>query len=94
VIFFCITEYCGGQIREDEISGAYAIYWEKRNAYRVLVGKPEEKRPVGRSKRRWENNIKMYLKELGSQDVKWICVVQVTDRWRAVVNLVYKLRVP
>jgi hypothetical protein len=59
---------------------------EKRNAYRILVGKPEEKRPLGRPRCRWEDNIRMDLRE--------IVLTQDRDQWRALVNTVMNLRVP
>jgi hypothetical protein len=62
--------------------------------YRVLVGKPEGKRPLGRPGRRWEDNIKMDLQEVGCRDMEWIDVALDRDRWRALVNAVIKLRVP
>jgi hypothetical protein len=67
---------------------------EKRNAYRLLLGKPEEKRPVGRPRRRWVDNIRMHLGEVGWGDVDWIGLAQDRNRWRAVVNSVLNLRVP
>jgi hypothetical protein len=67
---------------------------EKRNAYRLLVGKPEGKRPVGRPRRRWVDNIRMYLGEVGWGDVDWIGLAQDLNRWRALVNSVLNLRVP
>jgi hypothetical protein len=67
---------------------------EKRNAYRILVGKPEGKMPLGRTRRRWADNIKMDLRERESDGVNWIDMVQDTDQWRALVNTVLKLRVP
>jgi hypothetical protein len=67
---------------------------EKRNAYRLLVGKPEGKRPLGRPKRRWVGNIRMDLGEVGWGDVDWICLAQDRNRWRASVNSVLNLRVP
>jgi hypothetical protein len=66
---------------------------ERRGAYRALVGKPEGRRPLGRLRRRWENNIKMDLKEVGG-GVDWIDLAQDRDRWRALVNAVKRLRVP
>ena len=65
-----------------------------RGAYRVLVGKPEGKRPVGRSRRRWEDSIKMDLQEVGCGDMDWIDLAQDRDRWRALVNAVLNFRVP
>jgi hypothetical protein len=61
---------------------------------RVLVGKPEGKRPLGRPRRTWEDNIKMDLYELGCGGVNWIELAQETDRWRALVNALMNLRVP
>jgi hypothetical protein len=66
---------------------------EGRNVYRVLVGKPEGKRPLGRPRRRWEDGIKMDLREIGWGSVKWIQPAQDRDRWGAVVNAVMNLRV-
>jgi hypothetical protein len=68
---------------------------EKRNAYRLLVGKPEGKRPLGRPGRRWvDNTIRMDLGEVGWRDVDWIGLVKDRNRWRTVVNSVLNLRVP
>jgi hypothetical protein len=64
-----------------------------RNVYRVLVGKPEEKRPFRRPRRRWEDGIKIYFREIGCGGVEWIHLAQDRDRWRAVVNAVMNLRV-
>jgi hypothetical protein len=67
---------------------------KKRNVYRLLVGKPEGKRPLGRPRRRWIDNIKMGPLEIGLNVVDWIDVVQDRYRWRALVNLAMNLRVP
>jgi hypothetical protein len=67
---------------------------KKRNAYRVLVGKPERKRPLGRPRRRWVDNIRMDLGEVGCGDEDWIGVAQDRNRWRALVNSVLNLLVP
>jgi hypothetical protein len=67
---------------------------EKRNAYRLLVGKPEVKRPLGRPRRRWVDNIRIDLGEVGWGDVHWIDLAKDRNRWRAVVNSVLNLRVP
>jgi hypothetical protein len=67
---------------------------EKRNACRILVGKPEGKRPLGRPKYRWVDNIKMDLREIGWGDMDWIDLAQDTDQWRALVNTIMKLEVP
>jgi hypothetical protein len=66
---------------------------EKRNAYRILVGKPEGKRPLGGPRRRWVDNIRMDLGKVGWGDVDWIGLAQVRNRWRALVNLVLNLQV-
>jgi hypothetical protein len=67
---------------------------EKRNACRILVGKPGGKRPLGRPRRRWEDNIKMDLRKIGWGGIDWIDLTQNRDRWRALVNTVMNLRVP
>jgi hypothetical protein len=67
---------------------------ERRGAYRALVGKPEGRRPLGRPRRRWEDNIKMDLREVVWQSVDWFDLAQDSDRWRAVVCTVMNLRVP
>jgi hypothetical protein len=66
----------------------------RRGVYRVLVGKPEGKRQMGTPRRRWEDNIKMDLQEVGCGGMDWIELAQDTDRWRALVNEVMNLRVP
>jgi hypothetical protein len=66
---------------------------EERKVYKVLVGKPEGKRPLGRSRRRWEDGIIMDLREIGLWGVDWIRLTQYRDRWRAVVSAVMNLRV-
>jgi hypothetical protein len=67
---------------------------EKRNAYRLLVRKPEGRRPLGRPRRRWLDYIRMNLVEVGWGDVEWIGLAQDRNRWGALVNSVLKLRVP
>jgi hypothetical protein len=67
---------------------------EKRNVYRLLVGKPEGKRPLGRPRPRWIDNIKMDILEIGVSVVDWIDLAQDRYRWRALVNSVMNLRVP
>ena len=66
---------------------------ERRGVFRVLVGKLEGKRPLGRSKRRWKDNIKMDLQEVGCGGMDWIGMAQDRDRWRALLNAVMNLRV-
>ena len=67
---------------------------ESRGVYRVLMGKPEGKRPFRRPRRRWEDNIKMDLQEMGCEIMDWIDLAQYRDRWRALVNAVMNLLVP
>jgi hypothetical protein len=67
---------------------------EDRGVYRVLVGKPEGKRPLGRLRRRWEDNIKMDLQEVGEGRGYWMELAQDRDRWRALVGTVRNFRVP
>jgi hypothetical protein len=75
-------------------AGHMARRGERRGAYRALVGKPEGRRPLGRPRRIWEDNIKMDLVEVGSGGVDWIDLAQNRDRWRALVYTVMNLRVP
>jgi hypothetical protein len=65
--------------------------WEKRKAYRILVGKPEGKSPLGRPRRRWENNIRMDLREIEWSGMDWIYLAQDRDQWRALVNMVMSI---
>jgi hypothetical protein len=76
------------------MGGKCSTYGERKRVYRVLVGKPESKRPLGRSRCRWEDNIKKDLQEVGCGVREWIELVQERDRWRALVSTVMNLRVP
>jgi len=76
------------------MDGACSTYGERTGVYRVLVGKPEGKRPFGRPGRRWEDNIKMDLQEVGYGGMDWIELAQYKDRWRALVKAVMNFRVP
>jgi hypothetical protein len=67
---------------------------EKRNAYRIQVGKPQGKRPLGRPRRRWVDNIKMDLKEIGWGGMDWVDLAQDKNQWRGLVNSVMNLLVP
>jgi hypothetical protein len=67
---------------------------KKCNTYMILVGKPEVKRTLGRPRRRWEDNIRMYLREIGWGVMDWIDLAQDRDQWRALVNRVMNLQVP
>jgi hypothetical protein len=71
----------------------WAGHVEERKVYKVLVGKPEGKRPLGRPRRRWEDGIRVDLREIGMVGVDWIRLAQDRDRWRAVVSAVMSLRV-
>jgi hypothetical protein len=72
----------------------HAARKEKRNAYRNLVRKPERNRPLGRLKSRWEDNIKMDVREIRCGDIDWIDLAQDRDQWNALVNTVMNLRIP
>jgi hypothetical protein len=75
-------------------AGHVARMWEGRGVYKVLVGKPEGKRPLGRPRRRWEENIRLDLQEVECGYVDWIGLVQDRDRWRVLVSAVRNLSVP
>jgi hypothetical protein len=75
-------------------AGHVAFTREMTGAYNILVGRPEGRRPLGRPRRRWEDNIKMDLREIRFGDVDWIHLGKDRDRWRALVNTVMNLRVP
>jgi hypothetical protein len=72
---------------------ACSTYWERRCVYRILVGKPEGKRPLGKPKRKWEDNIKMGLQEVGCGGMSWIDLVQDRDRLWVLVNAIMNLRI-
>ena len=74
-------------------AGHVALMGEWRGVYRVLVGNPEGKRPLGRHRRRWEDNIKMELQEVGCGGMDWLELAQDRDRWQALVNVVMNFRV-
>jgi hypothetical protein len=76
------------------MGGPCSTNGEKRDAYRLLMGKPEGKRQLGRPRRRWVDNIRMDPGEVGWGDVDWIVLAQDKNRWRAFVNSVLNLRVP
>jgi hypothetical protein len=80
--------------RRMRLAGHVARMWEKRNAYRLLVGKAQGTRPLGRPRRRWLDNIWMDLGEVGWGDVDWIGLAQDRNIWRALVISVLNLRVP
>jgi hypothetical protein len=74
--------------------GHVARIGKTRNAYRILVGKPEGKRSLGRPRRRWVDNIKMDLREIGWDGMDWIELAHDREQWGALVNTVMNLRVP
>jgi hypothetical protein len=76
------------------MGGACSLDGEGRGVYRVLVEKPERKRSLGRPRRRWEDNIKMDLQEVGRGTMDWIELAQDRDRWRALLNAAMNVRVP
>ena len=82
------------QSRRMRWAGHVARMGEERGAYRLFVGKPEGKRPLGRPRRRWLYNIRMDLQEVGCGYVDWIGLAQDRDRWRTLVSAVMNLRVP
>ena len=75
-------------------AGHVARMGEERGVYRVLVGKPEGRRPLGRPRRRWADNIRTALQEVGCMYMDWIGLAQDRDRWRTLVSVVMNLRVP
>ena len=75
-------------------TGHVARMGKRLGVYKVLVGKSEGKKPLGRPRHRWEDNNKMDLQEVGCEDMDWIELAQDRDRWRALVNAVMYLRVP
>jgi hypothetical protein len=67
---------------------------EGRGVYRILIGRPEGKKPLGRSRHRWEDNIKMDLREIGIDGANWIQLAEDRVQWQAFVNMVMNLQVP
>jgi hypothetical protein len=80
-------------VKEDEMGRACSTNGEKRNAYRILVGNPEGKRPLGRSRRRWIDNIKTNIREIGWDGMDWIDLAQDRGECRDLLNTVMNLRV-
>jgi hypothetical protein len=82
------------QVKDDEMSRACSTNGAKGNACGILVGNPGGKRSLGRPRRRWMNNIKMDVREIGWDGMDWIDLAQDRDQWRALVNTVMNLRLP
>jgi hypothetical protein len=76
------------------MGGACSADWKERGVYRVLVGKPEGKRPLGIPRLRWEDNINADLREVGCWSMDWIQLTQDRDTWRGLVNAIMNLRFP
>jgi hypothetical protein len=90
-----LTQYCaGGILRRKRKAGHVARMGEGRGVHRVLVGKPESRRPLGRPRRRWDDNIKMDLQDGGGDCGDWMERAEDRDRWRTLVNTVMNFRVP
>jgi hypothetical protein len=83
---------CKREARRMRWAGHVARMGEVRGAYNILVGRPEGRKPLGRPRRRWEDNIKMDLRDIGCGDVDWIHSARDRDTWRAVVNTVITFR--
>jgi hypothetical protein len=81
-------------IKKNEIGGACSAYGGEERRTHGFVGKPEGKRPLGRTRHRWEDNIRLDLQEVGCGAIDWIELAEDRDRWRAHVNAVMNLRVP
>jgi hypothetical protein len=75
-------------------AGHAARMKKKRNAYRILMGEPEGKRPLGRPRCRWEDTVRIYLREIGLGGMDWIDLAKDRDQWRALVSTAMNLRVP
>ena len=92
--FVLLTQYCAGdKIETNEMSWACGTYGWGEGVYRVLLGKPEGRRPLRRPRRRWADNIRMDLQEVGCGYMDWIGLAQDRDRWRTLVSAVMKLGV-
>jgi hypothetical protein len=76
------------------MGSAYSTYRENKNVYRILVGKPEGKRPLGRARHRWKGNMKVDLRYIGWNDMDWIDLAQDRDHWRFLMNTVMNLLIP
>ena len=94
-IMLLLTQYCAGdKIEKNEMGWACGAYGWGEGVYRVLVGKPEGRRPLGRTRLRWVDNIRMDLQEVGCGYMDWIGLAQDIERWRTLVSAVMNLGVP
>ena len=82
------------EFEKNEMGGACRTYGGEKSRIQDFGGETEGKRPFGRPRSRWEDNIKMDLQEVGCLGMNWVCVAQDRDRWRAFVNVILNLRVP
>jgi hypothetical protein len=90
-----LSQYCArDKIENNEIGGACRAYEEGNGVYRILVGTPKGKRPIGKLRCRWENNIKLDLQEVGCELWTGLSWLMLRTGWRALVNAVINLRVP
>jgi len=90
-----LTQYCSGDKNEkNEMGRAFSAYGGEKKRIQLFVGKPEGKRPLGRPRLRWEDNINMDLQEVRCGCMDWIELAQDRDKWRALLNAVMNLRVP
>jgi hypothetical protein len=90
-----LTQYFSGDKTEkNEVGGARSAEGEEKGVYRVLVGNPEGKRPLGRPRRRWDSDIRIDLQEVGCGGMDWIGLAEDKGRWWAIVNAVMNFRIP
>jgi hypothetical protein len=86
--------YYSDEVKENGWVGQLTCMGDMRSAYKSVVGVPERKRLLGRPRHRWEDNIRMNLREVRWKGMDWVCMAQDRDQWRTVVNTVMNLRVP
>jgi hypothetical protein len=86
-------QYCSvDKIKKNMMGGACSTYEKRRGEYSVLLGKPKEKRPLGRPRRRWEDDIKIDLQKVGCEGMDWFELAQDRDSWRGLVNTVIRVQ--
>jgi hypothetical protein len=90
-----VVKYCASnKIEKNVMGGHVARMGDRKGLHRVLVGKPKGKRPLERQTRRWQNNIKKNLQEVGYESMDWIELAHDRNSWRALVNFIMNFRVP